>query len=639
MLKPVEMTKISIVGSTRYLRKVSHILHELNLIHIEDYDESDEYFSLGKPFEESSRYSRYLVTLRSLLSYAKVSRESYEPKRVYKVSDLNRILDKKISELEDKIYRKIAEIKELEDEIKKLQDEKKKLEPLSILGLPTELLTGYLNIESFVGIVKTNPKEKLLEITDKIEVIVKEYGKELICAVFVKKEYHNEVIRILAESGFKELEIPAIEKEIDERLQEIETKIEELRKKIENKKNEVTRLEEENLDLMLALEEHLSIETEKSELPLRAAVSKYAFIITGYIPKEEYKKVKENIEKFTDGKVIVNEVKDEKWKPPTAFKNPQTSKPFELLTLMYSVPRYYEVDPTFLVSLFFPFFFGFMLGDMAYGMLLVVLSMVILKKLKTETWQSLGKILLYSGLFTIVFGIIYGEFFGFELFGEESILGPPFTHMKPIFHRLYEAPKLLVITVGIGIVHMGIGLVLGIRNEAKAHGWKVAIKEKLNWLFALISITLVIIGFLLNTIQNKAIATMNLAYILAIPFVILWAVLTVVGEGPTLLIKYFTLFSNAISYARLLAVGLSSLGLAITFNKIAFNMLWPAGIAGVISAIFVLLIGHTMNLLLGILDPALQGLRLHYVEFFTKFFEGGGVKYNPFGRRRKFTEV
>ncbi len=639
MLKPVEMTKISIVGPIRHLRETADILHQLNLIHIEDYDESEEYFSLGKPLKEASQYSKYLITLRSLLSYIGINKETYEPKKIFKVSELDRDLDKKIAELEEKIHKKINKIKEFEDELRKLEDEKKKLEPLARLGLPYDLLLGYKNIEVFIGTVKIDPRDKLLKITDKLEVITKEYEKEIICAVFVKKEYRNEVIRTLAELGFKEIEIPEIKGDFAQRLKQIESKISELTQTIEKEKREVAELEKENIDLILALEEHLSIETEKSELPLRIATSKYAFVIVGYIPKEKYSEVKEKIETLTKGKVTVNEIRDKKWKPPTAFKNPDPSKPFELLTTMYSIPKYYEVDPTLLVSLFFPFFFGLMLGDVAYGSLLLILSAILVKKLKSETWQKLGRILMYSGAMTIIFGLIYGEFFGFELYGEESILGGPFTHLKPVFHRLHEAPKLLLVTVCIGILHMGIGFILGIRNIAKAHGWKEAIKEKLNWLFALISIALIIFGFLMNIVQNKPAFSINLAYIGAIPFIAAWAILTILGEGPLFLIEYFTLLSNTISYARLLAVGLSSLGLAIAFNKIAFGLLWPKGLVGVVLAVLVLLIGHTVNLLLGILDPALQGLRLHYVEFFTKFFEGGGVKYNPFGRRRKFTEV
>jgi V/A-type H+-transporting ATPase subunit I len=286
--------------------------------------------------------------------------------------------------------------------------------------------------------------------------------------------------------------------------------------------------------------------------------------------------------------------------------------------------------------------FGFMLGDIGYGVIILILGLWLKTKLKTPGWQDLLTILIYSAVSTIAFGFIYGELLGFELFGEHSVLAE-LTHNEffkhvPHVNRLEMAPAILVLTIAIGVLHMGVGYVFGILNVKKEHGWKHAVYEKLNWLLALISIAFIITGFILNQMAGKFAFSINFAYIIAMPLVIAWAILTIKGEGAMFLIEYLTLLSNTISYARLLAVGLASVGFAIAFNYMVLEMLFPMGIVGIVAGIIIFLLGHFINLLLGILDPGLQSLRLHYVEHFVKYFEGGGVRYSPFGKIRKFTK-
>lgn len=647
MLEPVRMVKVSVVGPKEYLELASDALYRLNALHIEDYTEEDDYFKIGEPLEKASKLSKFLVTVRSLLSHAGV-KDGYEPRRVFSVNELDKELDRKVQELEELITSRINRVRSIEEKLRKIEDEKRNVYPLMALGIPASLLSGYRNLAVYVGFVKENPFERLIQITNELEVFTAEYKGELVTAVFVKKDYADDVLRALQEFGYREIQVPEISVSFEDRIKELDEEEKSLKQELEKLNLELEKYESENLDLLLALEEHLTIELEKSELPLKAATSKYAFVLVGYVPEEKFELLQSYLKEKSGGKIVAVKISDSKFDPPTAMNNPGFAKPFELLTKSYAVPKYNEIDPTIVMAIVFPIFFGFMLGDVGYGLVILALGMWLSTKFKTEGWQALLKVLNYSAISTIVFGFIYGEFFGFELFGHEtmfaklfgehSAIAETFAEMQPIAHRLHEAPKLLVLTIGIGVLHMGLAYIFGIRNVAKQHGWKHAIEEKFNWLLALISIALIITGFIINNVSGKPVFQMNFAYLLAIPFIIGWAVLTIIGEGPMFLIEYLTLLSNTISYARLLAVGLASVGFAIAFNYMAFEMLWPSGPIGIIVAIVVFLLGHTINILLGILDPGLQSLRLHYVEFFVKFFEGGGKIYNPFGRRRKYTK-
>ncbi len=646
MLEPVRMVKVSVVGPKEYLEKTSNTLYRLNGLHIEDYREEDEYFKIGEPLEKASKFSKLLVSVRSILSYAGV-KDGYEPERIFSVSELDREVDVKVKELEEIINAKVSRIKEIEERLRKIGEERRALIPLKSLGIPPNLLTGYRNIEVFTGFVKSNPFERIVEVTKDFELLISEYDDEFVVAVFVKKESAEDVFRVLQEFAFREISVPEIDVDYDERLNQLESEEIKLKEELSGLRKEIKRYEQENLDLLLALEEHLSIELEKSELPLRVATSKYAFVIVGYVPEEMLETFQKVVKNETSGKVVVLKINDREFNPPTALKNPALAKPFELLTKSYAVPKYSEIDPTVIMSIFFPIFFGFMLGDIGYGIVILALGLWLSTKFKTEGWQALLKVLNYSAISTVVFGFVYGEFFGFELFGHETVFAKLFGHESaialtfaeiPHVNRLEKAPAILVLTIAIGVFHMAMAYIFGIRNVAKEHGWKHAIEEKFNWLMALISIALIITGFILNNMAGKTAFELNYAYIAAVPFLILWAVLTIIGEGAMFLIEYLTLLSNTISYARLLAVGLASVGFAIAFNYMAFEMLWPSGPIGILAAILVFLVGHIINILLGILDPGLQSLRLHYVEFFVKFFEGGGRLYSPFGRRRKYTK-
>jgi V/A-type H+-transporting ATPase subunit I len=126
-------------------------------------------------------------------------------------------------------------------------------------------------------------------------------------------------------------------------------------------------------------------------------------------------------------------------------------------------------------------------------------------------------------------------------------------------------------------------------------------------------------------------------FLLGIVLLVVGLIMVLMGEGPMGLMEITTLLSNTLSYTRLLAVGLSSVGIAFAINTICV-MIAGAGIIGVIGAIIVFLVGHTVNLVLGLYAPFIQSLRLHYVEFFQKFYKSGGRIYNPFGYLRKYTE-
>lgn len=358
--------------------------------------------------------------------------------------------------------------------------------------------------------------------------------------------------------------------------------------------------------------------------------------------------------------------------------NPSIVKPFELITRLFAVPEYKEFDPTLLIFVFFPIMFGMILGDVAYGVILLIVMFMLKRKFRTPGWTSLINVVIISSVWAILFGVIYGEIFGplglwdyifsgshhvgilgtvvhphdvgtdfgSGFYGSLGRIGPEIGGfaggMFPMY-RLATASVLMLIGVSIfaGVVHTGIGSILGIKTELAYGEKKHAYFERLPVLIFQVFFGLGLLGLIVGGLTHPLVLLSALAIVVSM-------VMLVMGPEGVMGATHVPFFvSNLISYLRLLAIGLASVGVAFAANQLAFYVLMPMLSGGahegfttiaIVVGIVVLLMVHFINLLLGLLSPFMHPLRLHYVEMFTKFYSqhGGGIEYEPFGYERRF---
>ena len=411
----------------------------------------------------------------------------------------------------------------------------------------------------------------------------------------------------------------------------------------------VADLKQQQAEFLASCEELLTMDVEQAEAPLRFAVTDQAFIVEGWVPESEAERVKSGLALATGGKAYVATIPiDKEHKPPVEYDNPVFAKPTQFIMDVYSRPRYDELDPTVFVAIIFPIFFGIILGDVGYGVLLLIVSLALRKWISSQDGLYLLKVLRNASISAIFFGVLFAEVFGFEpwhpiLFvralnmGGEGGEGPDIT-------------GLLIFAVWIGVLQITLGKVLASVNGYRHHGVK-GFFAQFGWIIALWGILLGIWSIAALPLMPdftslpKVLLGLNAAAIAA-AVMLLVGVIAIASESALELIEIPTLISHTMSYARLVAVGLSSVAIAMVVNFIALELLvnpqlenfTPLGAVFIALGVFVLVVGHLGNTALGLVGGGLQSLRLQYVEFFTKFYKGGGEKYHPFGMLKKFTE-
>ncbi|HOK57633.1 MAG TPA: V-type ATP synthase subunit I [Methanothrix sp.] len=674
MLRPVEMSRVVVAGSKNVMESVVEKLHELNLMHIVNYTGGADYFEQGKTMGKGKEFSENLIKLRSIERYLDIKPKA--PDVRFAESQIVSQMDDLLGRLAEEVTSTYERITAIEAEVKSKQDQINALRPLAAIDLPIELYSGYETLAVFVGTVESAVDADVAKVAPKSEVFTGSVKNTTVVAVFVPVEKASEVQAVLAEHGFAEISVPKLTGAPDVAIATLEAEIKRLESEKEPLQKKLKDLKKQYEDIILAADEYLSIQTQKTDAPLRFATSENAFVIDGYVPSADYDKLKSALESTTGGRIHVEKLSESEMEElvekkgediPTKIENPGIVKPYELITRLFAIPEYKEFDPTLLIFVFFPIMFGMILGDVGYGIMIILVLMMLKKKFRTEGWTQLINIVMIASVWSIIFGLIFGEIFGpmglwGKIFGQlpheeilaleesgrffgEGVFGPlgrvgPMG-MFPLYRLATNAVLMLIgVSIFIGVLHCGIGSILGVKTELNYGEKKHAYFERLPVLIFQVAFALLLLGLVLGF--------MPLVYLMGL-LVVVAIVMMVMGPEGVMGATHLPFYvSNLISYLRLLAIGLASVGVAFAANKLAFGVIMPMLSGGehltmvaYIVGVIVLLVVHFINLLLGILSPFMHPLRLHYVEMFTKFYSqhGGGVEYSPFGHVRRYLKV
>lgn len=510
-------------------------------------------------------------------------------------------------------------------------------------------------------------------------------------------EIEKEVKQIESESTRINKEIEALKEKEDD--PGVKKQINSLGKRLDE-------IAEKNATKLLIFEEVLKIEKEVEEAKTFMGKTEKTYILEGWVPAEKVKTVTKTILEVSNRSSIVEVVESdehgEKEKPPTLLKNPKALESYETLTKSFGIPSYGEIDPTILMSITFPIFFGLMFGDIGHGLLLLIVSILgFIGKRKNVDLGEIGNyvikgstLLLFCSIFSIFFGILYGEFFGFSIYHEDWYahgIGPSLSFLRnilvyifvlfdfdegvvrltdkelceklsleyipgppngPIWFSPFHEPWILfILSIIIGAIHLSLGIFLDVVNKIRHGEYLEGVLGPGMWLWFYIG--LIRIVFTKNIVftewfkdapvsQPAEFVTSPVFLLLILPLILMF-IGRVVTEGPieggmSVLESLIESISNTISYARILALNMAHEGFSKTF--ITLGGVNPEhGLTFAITPVFVMsfLVGTIFVMIMEGLLSFIHTLRLHWVEWFLKFYKGEGIEFQPFKIERYYT--
>jgi len=387
----------------------------------------------------------------------------------------------------------------------------------------------------------------------------------------------------------------------------------------ENKKSEIKQAFKEFIPLIQdfeSLEDYYSAALQREQAALRFGYTNQAFVLEGWINEYTQSEVESAVQKAAPDAYISFRYPNDDEVYPTIIENKSVTRPFEAITQMYDTPSAKGMDPNNVMAPFFFIIFGMMMSDAGYGIILAVACTLVL--LYTKKKGMFGKILgvvAMGGISTFFWGLLFGGWFGVNV--------PPLW-----FNPLDEPMMMLGSCLGIGVIQLIVGLITAaVMNIKRGKPW-AALFDQVSWIFLLIGLPSLLLGGT-AAIVGKYLSFAGAGLLLVFGGREKKGIVGKMIGGFSKLYGITGYLSDILSYSRIFGMGLATGVIAMVFNTIA-GMMWGKlyGL-GIVMAVIILTIGHAFNIGINTLGAYVHSCRLQYIEFYDKFFEGGGVPFRP----------
>ncbi|RLE51764.1 MAG: hypothetical protein DRJ33_05240, partial [Candidatus Methanomethylicota archaeon] len=533
----------------------------------------------------------------------------------------------------EKAVRSSAEfIKQAEAELKELRAIYDKIEVLRQLGINPRLFEQFKLLYATLLSVPNRQVALLLSALPKpviVQKVLQQEASSLILVASLARLKQN-IINVVRGLEIPTLTLPSsLPEDLDQALSQVASRIQELEDKLSSAKKQLEEIKSKHGSFVLKLKGVMYDVLNVLSVRQSAELSEKWVKLEGYVPASEVPKMVEELKNFLNNKVIVfSKEEHSSSEVPVLFRYPALIKPFEMITVLFGYPSYTEINPTPILAITFPLIFGMMFGDLGHGAVLLIAGLIVYKKMADITLKSLGLIFSMCGVFAMLFGIMFGEVFGLHPF--EPLLFSP-------IHSVMDMIKLSIL---VGVVHITSGLILKMINEYHKRNYlDLALVEVPKLAMYMAGVYLVFAyGIDLDAwFKGPIVALLIPVFVLMFGKAI---ASTVLHKGEHKLISLISEYgfesfdmlirflSNTVSYARIFALLIAHWALTMVFYIIGGL---ASGIPGgiVLYAIIVVLGNIIVIALEGIIAFA-QNLRLHFYEWFSKFYENGGIPFSPF---------
>ncbi|NLN47694.1 MAG: V-type ATP synthase subunit I [Clostridiales bacterium] len=605
----------------------------LHIITVEDIGD-DELQNIPKDSarEEAAKFegllSQVKYALDFLYKYDNSKKPMFATKKTITESDYKDYLEslKKAEDIYNRcrvINEKIAENRNIET---KLNNTLVQLDPWSKLDVPLEDIgeTNYTN--SLIGFVPIRSSLEFAEALTESEIEFyfnkieenKESGFYYI--LFYKKD-EEPIQDILKQFGWSKVTLSDLKGTPNENINDIYDRL----KMVEKKKTELIEQAEGllfNIPYLEALFDVLTIEKDKKDIVDNFVKTEKSFTIFAWVPEKFIKGLEESIKKVTDSYILtfVDPKEDEDY--PVFLDNPKLVQPAEVITEQYSLPNPRSVDPNKIMAPFYIMFFGMMVSDAVYGIILSALTYIALKKIRLEGGaKKLISLLCLGGISTFIWGALFGGWFGGLI------------EFRPLWFNPTDDPlKMLIFCLILGIIQLFIGMGMQAYIDIKQGRVLDALFDQGLWYVFLIGLMLLIF----NPTLGKYMAIAGAVGLILTQGRSERGIVKKLFSGVLSLYNVTGFLGDVLSYSRLFALGLATGVIGTVIN--GMSLMLRGSFIGNIFMIVFLIFGHTFNIAINVLGAYVHSSRLQYVEFFGKFFDGDGMPYKPFKVNTKYVE-
>ncbi|NMD38019.1 MAG: V-type ATP synthase subunit I [Christensenellaceae bacterium] len=512
----------------------------------------------------------------------------------------------------------------------KLNSDKDELKPWLAMDIPLNSIKNTNDTVQFLGYIQNASLDKLKESEALADSLVYTKNISVISGtsymlVVVHKDDYNKINKLFKDYGFTNVNFANIDTNAQTAIEDIDNSLAEADKAEKDIINKLTELSK-NIHNMQILYDVLKLDDDRYRAVEKFVNTSSTFYAKGWIPEKSVATMEEELKKVSSAVSIEVMEPEEGDVPPVLLHNNKFVTPFESVVTGFSLPSPDSIDPSAVMAPFFANFFGMMLSDAGYALIMLIAIPIILKKYKPKlVTRNMLKLMIFGAIATVIWGALYNTWFGFGLF-------PQFA----LFDAVNKPMPVMLACVAIGAVHLFTGLIVAAYMNIKNGDVLAAVYDQLSWALLLIGLGLMVVPNLSNIGQILALVGAAL--------IVLFAGREKKNFFGRILSGFGALYgmsswiSDLLSYMRLFGMGLATGVIGMVINKL-IGTVFEAGIIGVVIGSVLFIFAHIFNLGINALGAYVHSCRLQYIEFFSKFFVDGGKEFKPLSENTRYIKI
>jgi V/A-type H+-transporting ATPase subunit I len=640
----VEMKKLAIIGLTEEKDRILKVIQQLGNIELceKQLEEIDVNQVLKSQNDEVTldkleiELARTRTAIDLLKPWSTVKKGMFTPKKMLNMDELEAFMqdNQAVQTILNQCEAKAQELSNCRTNETRFQSTVEQVTPWKTLTMDVESIHATKETEMCVGFMPSVASE-VDQMPDGLALSKVGEQRDVDCVfVIYHKAIAEEAVAWLKQHQFDRYSFQGVTGTPDDILRNVETKLKQNENQLHEAHEQLKQLAE-NLEILEMYHDGLTIEVDKALAANTLRGTQETFMLNGWIPDEAIESFNVALSKITNDYYAWFKKPEKGEIFPVLLDNPTAVQPFEMVTGLYSTPSSNEIDPNKIMAPFFFIFFGMMLSDAGYGIILAIAGALFARKLgvKPSDRTGTGKLIwliAIGGISTFLWGAFFGSWFG-----DISILTGGWK-IKPLgFDPQAEPILMLGLCFALGIVHLFVGMGMDAYKSIKKGKVLDAIYDQGLWYVLIIG--LVMLAIPQTAIIGKWLSIGGVAGLILTQGRTQTGILKKLFSGVGSLYGLTGYLSDILSYSRLFALGLATGVIATVINQLA-SML-GGSIVGTIFMAVILVGGHMFNIVINVLGSFVHSSRLQYIEFFGKFFEGGGHAFNPLRIKTKFVTI